>query len=83
MLHFSGIHYKIDEATSCWIAVSHNPNTAGYIYINRVFLKGYLHRIIFSERVKPLAAGERIGHICKNKLCLNPDHLTSSMSKGN
>ena len=79
MPYFSGVHYKIEENTDCWIAVSHKPNKGGYIFINRVFLKGYLHRMIYNERVKTLHQGERIRHSCKNKTCINPAHLYTSM----
>jgi hypothetical protein len=75
MPYFSGVRYKIEEKSNCWIAVSHKPNKGGYIFINRLFLKGYLHRMIYNERVKTLLSGERIRHSCKNKTCINPAHL--------
>jgi len=75
MPHFTGVHYKMDEKTGCWMVLSNKPNTAGYIYINRVFLKGYLHRIAYSKHIKPITSYDRIRHTCKNKTCINPAHL--------
>lgn len=75
MLRYYGINYRIDENTGCWIVTSHKANKAGYVYVNRVFRKGYLHRIAYSEKVRPVLAGERIRHICRNKTCINPQHL--------
>jgi hypothetical protein len=78
MPHFYGVKYKIDEKTGCWIVISNKPNTAGYIFINRVFTKGYLHRMMYNERIKPIDSGERIRHSCNNKICINPAHLFQS-----
>lgn len=79
MLFFSGVNYRIDKVTNCWITVSHKPTKSGYIYINRVYKKGYLHRLLFSDRIKPVVTGERIKHSCKNKTCINPEHLYSTI----
>jgi hypothetical protein len=33
------------------------------------------HRVVYKMWVGPLIAGETIDHLCRNKSCVNPDHL--------
>lgn len=82
MLRYCGVTYRIDERTKCWIVCSHRPNKAGYIYINRRFKSGYLHRMIYNDKTQSLKPGERIYHNCSKKTCINPEHLYSKRYKG-
>lgn len=34
-----------------------------------------VHRIVFEELVRSLIAGETLDHLCRNRICINPDHL--------
>lgn len=33
------------------------------------------HRIVYTELVGPIAAGLDLDHLCRNRRCVNPDHL--------
>lgn len=66
--------YELDSGTSCW-------NWGGV-----VDAKGYgrfdlggrpqkAHRVAYELIVGPIPANLTIDHLCRNKLCVNPDHL--------
>jgi hypothetical protein len=68
ILHYHGVVFQIDKDSGCWLVTSHKTIKAGYVYVNRIFMKGYLYRIAYSEEVRPVLAGERIKHLCRNKI---------------
>ena len=35
----------------------------------------YLHRVVYEECNGPIPAGFHIDHLCRNRACLNPEHL--------
>ena len=37
--------------------------------------RGLAHRIIYEESVGPIPAGLTIDHLCRNPICVNPQHL--------
>lgn len=54
-----------------------NPNGYGY-YQNK-----YVHRLAYEEHVGTILPGLTIDHICKNRRCVNPDHLRMMPQKDN
>jgi hypothetical protein len=66
----SPVEYIADPATGCWIwqrAVS----STGY-----GILAGQLaHRAVYERHRGPVPAGLELDHRCRNRACVNPDHL--------
>lgn len=62
--------------TGCieWIA-SHNGAGYGTLAINRRGGKVLAHRFSYEHHIGPIPAGLVIDHLCRNTLCVNPDHL--------
>jgi hypothetical protein len=60
--------------TPCWIwGLALNPN--GYGHIEREGRHHGAHRWVYEQIVGPIPAGMTIDHLCRNKPCVNPDHL--------
>lgn len=69
----------VDKTKGCWLwtgpsFVTHG-NTYGLIYgVGNP--KGYLaHRYFYEMLVNPIPKGMVIDHLCRNGLCVNPEHL--------
>lgn len=57
-----------------WIA-SHNGAGYGTLTINRHGGKVLAHRFSYEWHVGPIPLGMQLDHLCRNTLCVNPDHL--------
>lgn len=62
--------YSVDDATGCW-------NWMGYIRV-----EGYgstngemAHRAVYRQRVGPIPDGLDLDHLCRNRRCVNPEHM--------
>ena len=51
----------------------------GYFYVGRTERgqsgRVYAHRWAYEQAVGPIPEGLHIDHLCRNRLCVNPDHL--------
>lgn len=74
VLGSAGPHYTIDPDTGCWLWV--RAKSSGY---GKMRLSGgewgYAHRGFYEQHVGPIPVGFEIDHICRNRACVNPDHL--------
>lgn len=69
----------------CWewtsgVAANTRPNAKGYGVLTIGDGKGrwpkvYAHRLSYEHFVGPIPEGMQIDHLCRNTLCVNPDHL--------
>lgn len=65
---------KVEKVDGCWLwrgCVSSN----GYGIVNRNKKNILVHRYSYSHYKGPIPEGLVIDHLCRNKLCVNPDHL--------
>lgn len=66
---------EINE-TGCWLVISHKLNKDGYFRKMTKSGKAYMyHRIIYTDYYGPIPEGFEVDHMCRNRSCINPDHL--------
>lgn len=65
---------KIDTTGPCWEWTAYVAEHGyGRITVNNVV--SYAHRVVWEMLVGPIPEGMHIDHLCRNRSCVNPDHL--------
>jgi hypothetical protein len=66
---------SVDSTTGCWVWAGATKGggygAMGYGYGRPV----YAHRTYYEVFKGPIPSGLEIDHLCRNRLCVNPDHL--------
>jgi hypothetical protein len=65
---------KIDRSGACWTWTG-RKSTSGYGQIRIAGKTCYAHRVSYELFVGPIPEGLVIDHLCRNRACINPDHL--------
>ena len=66
--------YRIDPATGCWNWPS--VTSAGYGNAHRPDgSQTTAHRAVWERLVGPIPEGLQLDHLCRNRRCVNPEHL--------
>lgn len=68
---------RVHEDGQCWIwtgAVS-GSKTQYPVFYPAGRKQWYAHRWIYTESHGTIPTGYEVDHVCKNRLCVNPDHL--------
>lgn len=76
---------KVEFTENCWLWTgSRGPSRRGDLYYGRFMIDGrrsvksspmLAHRASYEHFVEPIPDGMTIDHLCRNTLCVNPDHL--------
>ena len=67
--------FRVNEATGCWDWTGYiMPNGYGKLTIPEQ-RSNLAHRLVYEEYVGPIPEGLDIDHLCRNRACVNPDHL--------
>jgi hypothetical protein len=68
---------KVNIAESgCWEWTGWTNGAAyGKFYAGKSEPKAYAHRWLYERVVGPIPEGLTIDHLCRNTMCVNPDHL--------
>ena len=77
----SRIESKIERGHGCWFWKGARANGYGYVR-----WKGKVepaHRVVYRILRGPIPEGKELDHLCRNRPCVNPDHLESVTSKQN
>lgn len=64
---------KVKKTSSCWFWTGANSN--GYGLWNNSGKLLSVHRLSYEQHVGEIAEGMEIDHLCKNRNCVNPEHL--------
>ena len=57
----------------CWHWIGHLRSGYGRLMVNGSFISA--HRMSYEHFVGPIPDGLEIDHLCRNRSCVNPDHL--------
>lgn len=65
---------KVDAEGICWEwTAARNNKGYGVFAVHRK--NGLAHRFAYQTLVGPVSDGLELDHLCRNKTCVNPDHL--------
>lgn len=64
---------KVERTTGCWIFTGALRNGYGAVGIEGKTV--YAHRYVYERLVAPIPPRMVIDHLCRNRACVNPDHL--------
>ena len=69
-----GLPYAVNQATGCW-EWQRGLNEHGYGTIGRDGRHQLAHRYFYEQKYGPIPEGLEPDHTCRNRKCVNPDHL--------
>lgn len=70
----SDVDYLLVEETGCW-EWQRGIGPDGYGHAKRNGVQGGAHRYYYEQAKGPIPDGLEIDHLCRNRACVNPDHL--------
>jgi hypothetical protein len=74
--------YVIDPETQCWIW-QRTITRDGYGMKTTRYGPVSAHRWIYTQHRGPISEGLELDHLCRNRRCVNPDHLEPVTGKEN
>ncbi len=75
---------KVDKTEDCWLwTASLNSGGYGQFRISQTDSPKRAHRISYELLVGPIPDDLCIDHLCRNRICVNPDHLEPVTTKEN
>jgi hypothetical protein len=76
---------RVDATGDCWIWMGSRSNGRGAIYgnLNLNGIHEKAHRASWKILVGEIPIGKILDHLCRNTLCVNPDHLEPVTHKEN
>lgn len=76
---------SIQKTDDCWTWLGKPANTGygqiGFGYPNRKVRNS--HRVVYELLVGGIPEGKQLDHLCRNRLCVNPEHLEPVTQKEN
>ncbi len=65
---------KVDPSGDCWEWTGAKGRTGYGLVWSERRVRG-AHRVVYEALVGPIPDGMQIDHLCRNRACVNPDHL--------
>lgn len=74
---------KVDRTGGCWIwtAAEDGKGYGAFGVAEGLTVKA--HRFAYEDLAGPVPAGLQLDHLCRNRLCVNPDHLEPVTNREN
>lgn len=69
------LNKNIVKTEYCWTWTGRVSGKYGYPQISLSGRQVMAHRVMFEEVIRPMDPGETIDHLCRNRICINPEHL--------
>jgi HNH endonuclease len=73
---------KVEITETCWVWTASRYPT-GYGHLKFFGKNAYSHRIAYQMLVGPIPEGLTLDHLCRNRICCNPDHLEAVSQRVN
>jgi hypothetical protein len=71
---YTGPEYVVDPDTGCWVWQHAISSGYGKLRIGSTGMHR-AHRVYYERLVGPIPEGLHLDHLCRNRACVNPDHL--------
>jgi len=72
---------KVEKTNGCWNWVAGTSNGYGIFWFNKTYVGA--HRISYQLKYGIIPNDKVLDHLCRNPLCVNPDHLELVTDKEN
>lgn len=73
---------RVQKTADCWVWIGPRLPT-GYGTMKHNRKPAYAHRMVWTALRGPIPDGWEIDHLCRNRSCVNPDHLEPVTRKEN
>lgn len=73
---------RVDASGDCWEWTGAR-HSGGYGHLGRDGTTHYAHRYAYEQLVGPIPSGQQLDHLCRNRVCVNPDHLEPVTRRAN
>ena len=75
---------KIDPVTQCWDWMGTiRSDGYGLVHVRELNKQQRIHRVVYELLVSKIQTGLVIDHLCRNRKCVNPEHLEQVSIKTN
>ena len=66
---------KVQKTDICWLWTGRRTYGYGYFYGGKGKANMRAHRFAYELLVGPIPDGLQLDHLCRNRACVNPEHL--------
>ncbi|MGH7474177.1 MAG: HNH endonuclease signature motif containing protein [Candidatus Methylomirabilales bacterium] len=74
---------RLIPAYGCCIVWTGSKTSAGYGNVGRKGGTSLVHRLVYEHFRGPVPEGLELDHLCRNRVCCNPDHLEAVTHREN